>query len=174
MNPAYKRLMIIGLILVGVLTLVELWAYDVIKLDFVSFMEIQRSYEPMEDPLPVPARSIPVEGPAYISGLGAPVNPVPADQASIQRGQELFRVTCMMCHGQSGKGDGPVAAFLQNIKPANLTSDAVQSKSDGALFLTITTGVPGAMPPLNENLTVRERWDVVNFVRTLKAQSAQP
>jgi hypothetical protein len=25
------------------------------------------------------------------------------------------------------------------------------------------------MPPLNENLTVPERWDVVNFVRTLKA-----
>ena len=33
----------------------------------------------------------------------------------------------------------------------------------------ITNGLEGRMPPLNENLTVPERWDVVNFVRTLKA-----
>jgi hypothetical protein len=30
--------------------------------------------------------------------------------------------------------------------------------------------VDGKMPPLNENLTVPERWDLVNFVRTLTAQ----
>jgi len=29
--------------------------------------------------------------------------------------------------------------------------------------------VPDRMPALNENLTVRERWDVVNYIRTLKA-----
>jgi mono/diheme cytochrome c family protein len=34
--------------------------------------------------------------------------------------------------------------------------------------MVITNGMPGAMPALNENLTVRERWDVVNFIRTLK------
>ena len=33
--------------------------------------------------------------------------------------------------------------------------------------MTITNGVPDRMPPLNENLTVSERWDVVNYVRTL-------
>ena len=60
-----------------------------------------------------------------------------------------------------------VASFLHN-KPADLTNPAVQFLSDGAIFLTITNGIPGFMPALNENLTVRERWDVVNFVRTLK------
>jgi mono/diheme cytochrome c family protein len=43
----------------------------------------------------------------------------------------------------------------------------VQFLSDGAIFMTITNGKEGRMPALNENLTVRERWDVVNFVRTL-------
>ena len=61
-----------------------------------------------------------------------------------------------------------IAAFLVNFKPANLTTDVVQSKSDGSIFLTITNGLEGRMPALNENLTVSERWDVVNFVRTLK------
>ena len=67
-----------------------------------------------------------------------------------------------------GKGQGPVAPFLQNKKPTDLTSAAIQFLSDGAIFMVITDGRPGAMPPLNENLTVRERWDVVNFIRTMK------
>jgi hypothetical protein len=37
------------------------------------------------------------------------------------------------------------------------------------MFLTITNGITGKMPALNENLLVSERWDVVNFLRTLKA-----
>jgi mono/diheme cytochrome c family protein len=145
-----------------------IFSYDVIKIDWPSFMEIQPSYQPMEDPLPVPAQSIPIEGPAYIPNMGAPTNPVPADDVSAARGSELFHINCSACHGAEGKGNGPVAAFLQKKKPADLTSPAVQFLSDGAIFMVITNGMPGTMPALNENLTVRERWDVVNFIRTLK------
>ena len=146
-----------------------LFTYDVIKIDWPSFMEIQPSYRPMENPLPVPARSIPIEGPIEIPGMGAPENPTVADDASIARGKELFAINCQVCHGAAGEGTGPVAPFLLNFKPANLTSTVVQAKSDGSIFLTISNGLEGRMPPLNENLTVPERWDVVNYVRTLKA-----
>ena len=145
-----------------------IFSFDIIKIDWPSFMEIQPSYRPMENPLPPPERSIPIEGPVAIPGMGAPENPTTADEASLTRGQELFVINCRMCHGQTGEGTGPIAPFLAN-KPANLTSPVVQSKSDGSIFLTITNGITGKMPPLNENLTVLERWDVVNFVRTLKA-----
>jgi mono/diheme cytochrome c family protein len=145
-----------------------IFSFDIIKIDWPSFMEIQPSYRPMENPLPPPERSIPIEGPIAIPGMGAPENPTTADEASLTRGQELFVINCRMCHGQTGEGTGPIAPFLAN-KPANLTSPVVQSKSDGSIFLTITNGITGKMPPLNENLTVLERWDVVNFVRTLKA-----
>jgi len=146
-----------------------LFTYDVIKVEWPSFMEIQPSFRPMENPLPIPARSIPVEGPVSIPNLGAPENPVAADEISIARGAELFNINCKMCHGPSGEGNGPIAPFLVNFKPANLTLPVVQDKSDGALFLTVTNGVTDRMPALNENLTVRERWDVINFIRTLKA-----
>jgi mono/diheme cytochrome c family protein len=153
---------------VGVLLGVTLlFSYDVIKIDWPSMMEIQPSYRQMENPLPVPERSIPVEGPIAIQGLSVPENPTKADPASIARGQELFAINCEMCHGPTAEGNGPVAAFLAN-KPANLTSPVVQSKSDGSIFLTITNGVTGKMPPLNENFTVPERWDLVNYIRTLK------
>src|SRR5215211_8065471 len=152
------------------LGVILLFTYDVIKIEWPSFMEIQPSYRPMENPLPVPARSIPIEGAITIPRMGAPQNPTTADDASIARGRELFAINCQMCHGATGTGNGSVAAFLIKFKPANLTSEVVQSKSDGSIFLTITNGLEGRMPPLNENLTVSERWDVVNFVRTLKAE----
>lgn len=152
-------------VLFGILML---FTYDIIKLEWPSFMEIQPSYRPMEEPRAIPARSIPVEGPAYIVGLGAPENPTATDESSITRGAELFAIHCQMCHGATAEGNGPVAPFLVNFKPANLTTDVVQSKSDGSMFLTISNGLEGRMPALNENLTVSERWDVVNFLRTLK------
>lgn len=147
-----------------------LFTYDIIKIEWVSFMEIQPSYKQMENPLPPPPNSIPVEGALTIPGMGAPENPTEADEASIQRGAELYAINCQMCHGVAGQGNGTVAAFLIQYKPANLTSELVQLKSDGSIFLTISHGLEGRMPALNENLTVPERWDVVNFVRTLKAK----
>lgn len=162
-----KRAAILLAAITVIASIVLLFAYDILKLDFIGFMEIQPSYRPMEDPLPIPAQSIPIEGPAYIAGLGAPENPIEADEVSIERGKLLYAVNCAQCHGADGSGNGPIAPFLENKKPANLQSDATQAKSDGTLFLTISNGVPQAMPALNENLTVRERWDVVNYMRTL-------
>ena len=140
---------------------VLLFTYDIIKIDWPSFMEIQPSYRQMENPLPVPEHSIPIEGPISIPGMLPPENPTEADEASITRGGELFAIHCRMCHGLTAEGNGPIAPFLAN-KPATLTSPVVQSKSDGSIFLTISNGVTGKMPPLNENLTVPERWDLVN------------
>jgi mono/diheme cytochrome c family protein len=162
------RLLILGFVAMLLGGILLLFTFDFIKIDWVSFMEIQPSYKPMENPLPIPAGAIPVEGAAYVPGMGAPVNPVTADDISIKRGAQLFNLNCSHCHGVSGHGNGPISTYLQNQKPADLTSAAIQSKSDGAIFLTISDGVPGFMPPLNENLSVRDRWDVVNFLRTLK------
>ncbi len=141
--------------------------YEVVQLDWISFMEIQPSFRPMEAPRPVPADSIPVDGPIFIQGQGSPENPVEADEVSLQRGQILYALNCAVCHGPNGQGDGPMAERLQT-EPEDLTSPAIQNSSDGTIFLVITNGVPGNMPALRENLTVRERWDVVNYVKSGK------
>ena len=157
---------LLGVAFVGIGVLI-LFTYDYIKIDWISFMEIQPSYKAMESPLSVPSNSVPMEGAAFIPGAGSPVNPVTSDEVSLARGEQLFMINCVQCHGPAGAGDGVIGTFFQ-FKPANLTAQAVQNKSDGSLFLTISTGVPGRMPPLNENLVVRDRWDVVNYLRTLK------
>lgn len=178
----FKQLVGVFAVLGVIIGALAIFAFDVIKIDWIVFMEIQPSFGTQEQPRSIPARSIPVEGAAYIPGAGAPVNPVAADEVSLSRGGQLFATHCQMCHGDAGLGNGPVSAFLVKKKPADLSTESVQSKNDGSLFLIISNGVnnpnntlfpevefSGQCPPLNENFTVRERWDIVNFVRTLKA-----
>ena len=164
----FKQLVVLALVAFAVFGTLALFSMDVIKLEWVTFMEVQPSFDAQEEPLPIPAQSIPVDGPAFIPNMGAPENPVVADEISVTRGATLFAINCVMCHGVTGEGNGQVGALLAN-KPANLTSLITQSKSDGALFLTLTNGVTDRMPPMVENLTVRDRWDVVNYIRTLAA-----
>jgi len=169
----FKQLAAVFAVLAILLFITLLFTFDIVKVDWISFMEIQPSFKPMEQPLAVAARSIPVEGAAYVPGLGAPENPIPADEVSLARGQELFAINCVQCHGAEGLGNGIVGAALNN-KPANLTGDKVKGLTDGAIFLTISTGVAGRMPALNENLNVRDRWDVVNYVRSLQQAVVTP
>jgi len=143
--------------------------YELVKIDWVSFMEIQPSYRPMEMPLPVPEGSVPIQGAAYVAGAGSPENPLAADEVSLERGKLLYALNCALCHGESGLGDGPVAEKLL-VNPADLTAENVANQQDGDLFLVVTNGIPNLMPALRENLTVRDRWDVVNYLRTLQGR----
>jgi len=167
MNPAYKRLILFGMLAAILVVVAEIFAYDVIKIDWNSFMKIQPAYQPMYEPLAVATDSIPVEGAVVIPELGVPENPVKYDLTSLARGAELFKYSCYICHGEIGKGDGPVSFKILN-KPFDLTSFPIHSFSDGGIFYVISNGIPGKMPALNENYTVLERWDLVNFVRGLK------
>jgi mono/diheme cytochrome c family protein len=162
----FKQLVVLGLVAFAFFGTLALFSMDVIKIEWIGYMEIQPAFDAQEDPLPVPARSIPVDGPVSIPNMGAPENPVPADDVSTSRGETLYAINCAMCHGAAGEGNGQIAALLAN-KPADLTLDITRNKSDGALFLTLTNGVTDRMPSMIENLTVRDRWDVVNYIRTL-------
>ncbi|MBI5952453.1 MAG: cytochrome c [Chloroflexi bacterium] len=180
----FKQLLGVFAAVMLIITVLAVFAFDVVKIDWIVFMEIQDSFGTQEKPLAVPAQSVPVEGAAYIPGV-EPTNPVTADEVSVSRGAQLFSINCSQCHGIDGTGSGTIAAFLVKKKPADLTGEAAQGLSDGQIFMTITDGVfnaenslfpdvefSGQCPPLNENLSVRERWDVVNYVRTLG--TAQP
>ena len=38
----------------------------------------------------------------------------------VERGRKSFRVHCQTCHGEAGRGDGPMAELLR-VRPADLT-----------------------------------------------------
>ncbi|HEY7364186.1 MAG TPA: cytochrome c [Methylomirabilota bacterium] len=79
-----------------------------------------------------------------------------------------IETNCVPCHGPGGKGDGPAAAALPPPKPADWTSAKIQKEADGELFWKISNG-RGAMPPW-KHLPEKDRWEIVNYIRTLKAK----
>jgi copper transport protein len=95
-------------------------------------------------------------------------NPIPPNRDSVAAGQMVFMNTCAPCHGTSGKGDGPVGVAL-NPRPADLTQHAIPGvHTDAQLFEWITNGFPGSrMPAFKSTLSDTDRWNLVNFIRTL-------
>ena len=165
MSPRLRRgLIIIGLVMMPFI-LGLLFTYEIIKIPFYTDMANQPSVDYMETP-----RLLPPDGAVPVQGLSMipeefPVNPVSADQISLQRGAILYEIHCQLCHGAQGHGDGQLAQYFDRT-PQNLTGPQITAEFDGSVYLTIIQGF-GQMPSLVENLTPRERWDVINFVRTL-------
>jgi mono/diheme cytochrome c family protein len=97
-------------------------------------------------------------------------NPIASDAISIATGKALFTSICFVCHGKGGKGDGINAPSLER-QPADLTSGGVQKQSDGALFWKISEGNP-PMLTFKDVLSEEQRWQLVNFIRTLAADNS--
>ena len=92
-------------------------------------------------------------------------NPVPANPNTIALGQKLYVSNCMICHGQTGRGDGPGAAALEK-KPADLGARIKAGETDGELFWKITEG-RSPMLSWKGSLTETQRWEIVNYIKTL-------
>jgi copper transport protein len=96
------------------------------------------------------------------------VNPIPPNADSVARGKAVYEANCVPCHGVSGKGDGPVGLTL-SPRPADLSLHAIPGvHTDAQLYEWITNGFPGSvMPAFSDRLTSEERWNLVNYIRTL-------
>jgi len=94
-------------------------------------------------------------------------NPTTPTPKSVARGKALYKNLCWTCHGDKGHGNGPVAKKF--VTPANLTLDMYVEMSDGYIYATIRNGASN-MPPQGAALNPAERWDVVNYVRSLRKQ----
>jgi mono/diheme cytochrome c family protein len=92
-------------------------------------------------------------------------NPIEVSSDAVSRGRGIFIQNCASCHGKGGHGDGPQGKTLSK-HPADLTSEKVQSQSDGSLFWKITQG-KGDMPTTQTSLKDQERWAVIVYVRSL-------
>ena len=106
------------------------------------------------------------KAPAFVDTIR---NPVPFSGPEMEDAKKIYNTTCWTCHGMDGKGTGPASVAI-TPKPADHTSQAVQSESDGALFWKISVG-KGNMQPYRTLLTVKQRWALVNFIRTFSNTS---
>ena len=145
--------------------------------DFVD----QLAQKAQESLAPLGPGSVPILGGETLQALPASVteaemdalkdanasmpNPVPATAASIARGAELYQMTCLVCHGPEGDGEGPVGLKFVTKAPVNLSEEYTQDQTDGQIFFTLTRG-RALMPFYRDALNVEERWHVINYVRS--------
>jgi mono/diheme cytochrome c family protein len=88
----------------------------------------------------------------------------------VQRGTELYRVNCSMCHGADGRAQTLVAERFRAadaIPPVDLTSPRVTRRTDGQLYWLIANGI-GSMPPFGPLLSEDELWTLVSVIRQLE------
>lgn len=175
---------------------------DVMVGIFGRSMRDQSSFDPYEDPLKAPEGSIsfssgnfppspgtvnvgqPEELDAYpppftqldLLNESAVVvnlpNPVPATEASLDRGEVLFLRFCAPCHGPNGDG---VSGYIisAGYPPYPLVSDRVRQFTDGYIYGMIRMG-RGNMPSYGHRIGHFDRWNVVNYLRTLQGVASPP
>jgi mono/diheme cytochrome c family protein len=137
----------------------------------------QPSAKPQESEAPAEPDAVPVAGGETVpaptteaamfaakDAAAALPNPVPATPESVARGAELYRTNCLICHGETGRGDGIVGRKFLDPSPVNLNESYTQDQADGQLFFTLTRGRV-VMPSYRDALSPEERWHVVNYIR---------
>ncbi|NOX26853.1 MAG: cytochrome c [Gammaproteobacteria bacterium] len=170
-----KRLAIVLFIALPMTAFAWPWSQDMMN---------QPSIKPQEGTMaPFPRRSVPYSIPyggeltqvATREEARDLVNPVAVSAKSLKKGKQLFKIYCGACHGLQGKADesSPIAAKIGAIP---LIGDYVQKDmTEGWIWGTITYGsyvMPAYGSPTgnaegrgSNDLTVEERWHVVNYLR---------
>ena len=164
------------IILAGFILVVLITAYGVITL-YDQNLKFGRMWEtpavrPYEEPaLIMEDGVIPLEGgEARLrnlppSDLKSPLNP--DDIKNISLGEKKYLSYCAQCHGKNHDGMGTVGQSFAPL-PTDLRSQEIQSLPDGALFKTISYGVPGGrQPPLASTIEITDRWRIIAYIKSL-------
>lgn len=116
---------------------------------------------------------------AMMNGIPQPYrsarNPLPYSAATLQRGALVYAQNCTSCHGAKGRGDGPAGQQL-SPRPADLAwLSHSHMVADQYVYWTVAEGgrpVGSAMIAFKDNLSPRDIWAVVTYVRN--GLSARP
>jgi mono/diheme cytochrome c family protein len=98
--------------------------------------------------------------------------PFAVDEQVVNRGQERFNIYCAPCHDRTGGGNGMVVQ--RGFKPPpSFHIDRLRQADVGYLFDVMTNGF-GAMPDYRAQVTPRDRWAIVAYIRALQYSQNAP
>lgn len=100
-------------------------------------------------------------------------NPFPITKASLENGKLLYNIQCAICHGEKADGAGYLVrddGGKYPVQPANLLSDEFVAASNGRYYHTLIYG-RNLMGGYSDKLSYEERWNVIQYIRSLHAAS---
>jgi mono/diheme cytochrome c family protein len=92
--------------------------------------------------------------------------PFPITPAVLERGQERYNIFCTPCHDGTGSGNGMVVQ-RGYPQPPSFHTDRLRGIEAGYFFDVMTNGF-GRMPDYRAQITARDRWNIVAYIRTLQ------
>jgi len=106
---------------------------------------------------------------AAAAALAGPSTPPAPSPKLLEAGKAAYGATCLPCHGATGEGNGPVA-FAIKPPPRNFVKDAFKAgDSPGAVFNTITNGLPNTKMVGYPQIAELDRWGLTYYVLALRA-----
>lgn len=101
-----------------------------------------------------------------VTGLSFAANPVPADDASVATGAQLFAQFCTECHGRDGRAQVDVISDATDLTEPEAYYSGT---SEDEIFNSISNGAGVAMPPWSHGQISgpNDLWHLVNFIRSL-------
>jgi mono/diheme cytochrome c family protein len=138
-------------------------------------MTSQPSVETYEaEPLGPVAGTVPAGSARHLDLLAADTlltNPLDGAAEELEAGEVLYLQFCIMCHGETGAGDGPVVGpnRLPPLPTLNLLSERAVGLSDGYIYGMIANG-RGVMPSYRR-VQHDDRWYLVEYVRKLQEEA---
>ena len=92
--------------------------------------------------------------------------PFPVTQEVLARGRERFNIYCSPCHSRLGDGNGMIVQRGFRSPPSYHT-ERLRKAPLGYFFDVMTNGF-GAMPEYASQIPVRDRWNIVAYIRALQ------
>lgn len=99
-------------------------------------------------------------------------NPVKPTEASIAEGKKLYGYQCAMCHGEKGDGKSELAESMKLTLKDYTSPEALKDFTDGALFYILEKG-KNHMPGQEGRMSAHQKWNLVNFIRSLSKKPAE-
>ncbi len=98
--------------------------------------------------------------------------PIPLTAELLERGQQRYGIYCTPCHGIQGDGMGMVA--MRGMKhPPSYHQERLRNEPNGYLYDVITNGF-GAMYGYSAQISPRDRWAIVAYLRALQLSRNTP
>jgi mono/diheme cytochrome c family protein len=126
------------------------------------------SPQPQELTMYAPQNTLPTAGgelPAFSDPGEVLENPERSNdvEEALARGKMLFDRYCAVCHGRDAKG----VSLTEDFESPDLTEENYLESLDGEIYNIMVEGGL-SMPSYRVEIGVRDRWLVVNYLRTLQ------
>jgi len=100
------------------------------------------------------------------------VFPLPVTEELVKRGKERYEIFCSACHGFTGTGDGMIVRRGFR-RAASFHDERLRAAPVGHFFDAMTNGW-GAMPSYASQISVKDRWAIISYVRALQLSQQGP